>query len=196
MRISNKLGVLLLALALAACSNSGSSSPHVIDTGSSDVSADAAALPNYSGEVERIQGQDPRRYFIGNMPALNAVDKDGDGIWDDIQERLAKDPAIADADPRGVRLLVLGHQERMLYRSRAQAYAASPSKRSYGKACIYYMAKRAEKKASAVEAAAIEAVEKAVYTSKERVLASLYADGLASGGVFSTAPDNAESCLK
>lgn len=183
------LVVCSLLSALVACAGGGSGP-------STPAPGQPPGLVDESGQVEAVQGEDPRKYYIANRPALNAVDADNDGIWDDVQQRLASSPAVTRAEPRVVRQLVGAYQDRLVTKTVVEA-KANPSKFSYAMACHFYL----EKKRNASDFAALSsfrelmvAVKSALFVSKERLLANEYADAMANGGRFDDAPETEESC--
>lgn len=122
-------------LTLSACAGGGS-------PGSEPLSPAAQVLPDESGQVEWVQGEDPRKYFIANKRALNAVDADGDGVWDDVQQRLAADPISKKVDARALKQYVIARQNALLFKTRAQA-RVSPMPEAAAAACLNYRAQAA-----------------------------------------------------
>jgi hypothetical protein len=184
--------VVIVITALTACaggSDSSSSSPPAAPQ-------QPVGLLDESAKVEIVQGQDPRKYFIANRPALNAVDADNDGLWDDVQARLAAADIVSRVDPRVVSQLVRSFQDRLVMKTVAEA-KANPNGYAYARACYLYLARAKGTPEGLVEKdwrELLTAVQAAVFASKERVLASEYADGMSSGGRFSQAPVNEASC--
>jgi hypothetical protein len=192
---------LLLVLALSACA---------ADTDNHAANDPArAALPDKSGTVESVHGEDPKRYYIANLPALNAVDKDGNGLWDDIEvavhERMQHEPAvIQNMDMRPVWQVARHFQQTMQYQSQAEARANSIDLYAYSLACLDFLVKSKQLPATVQVGAAskntifyvADIATQAVMTSKERVLASTYADMLSSGGVYPNAPVGGDACTK
>lgn len=177
-----------LLSALVACASGGGS-----DTATTP---GQTGLVDESGLVEVVQGEDPRRYFIANGPALNAVDADKDGIWDDVQARLATSSAVQNVDPGAVKQLVQYHQGKLFRKTVAEA-KVNPNGYSLARGCFFYRetAKGTPRGLAHQRWDELnKAVSAALFVSKERVLASEYADALASGGSFSAAPETESSC--
>lgn len=187
--------IIITSVALSACAGS-SDSPNPASAAVENIAR--AALPDNSAKVEAVQGENPVRYFIANQRALNAVDKDGNGIWDDIEagleRRLAAEPdAVKTMDRRPLLQIIRGQQAKMLFTSVAEATADKVSLYSFAGECMRSMVKAgllpdsvlvSGRNRPTVEYLRDMAVE-LVMTSKERVLASRYADGLKSGSSLS-----------
>lgn len=189
-----KTNLKILALAaisiLSACG--GASAPSVTP------SSGPGTWPDYSAQVESLDGADPRKFFIANGPALNAVDADGNGLWDDVEERLRTSPVAAATDPRLVALHIRGYQHSLMSRTRAEA-AAVFRILEHSTACADYLGKQRglsllhineERRELARE------VEAALFVTKQRVLAASYASALASGGHFRAPTPAEEHCNK
>lgn len=184
--------LLAAALSLSACAGNSASARAT----SNPTPPGASQLPDESAQVEAVQGEDPRNYFIANQRALNAVDADSDGVWDDVQARLQADPTVAGVDPRALRQMAVAYQQRLLYTTRAQA-RVSPSPTARASACVMYRATASglnEGQALRLLNAAELAVQRALYVSKARLLANEYSSALSSGGGFAPAPEAEGSC--
>jgi hypothetical protein len=190
--------VLLIAVlpaVLAACSGGG---PGASAQSSSDAEAARARLPDFSATVERVQGEDPTRYFIGNLRALNAVDLDGNGLWDDIEARVQADSVLAGADLRMTSLYIRAFQQTMQWRTHSDARDPQKNLYPWALSCIGYHSLRlhADDRAAAFtyRQDVSKRLREAIVTSRERVLALKYSDGLASGSVLPVQAPAEGSC--
>lgn len=177
---------------LTACALGGG---HALSTAPS---SGPGTWPDYSAQVESVGGQNPAKFFIANGPALNAVDADGNGLWDDVEERLRTSATVAALDPRLVSLKIRTYQHSLMSRTRDEAKQVFRLL-EHSTACALHLggltgATREDVNRTISELS--REVEAAVFVSKQRVLAAAYASALASGGKYTVPRANAESCAK
>jgi hypothetical protein len=152
----------------------------------------ASDLVDRSGEVQSVQGIDPRKYFVANEIALNAVDADGDGIWDDVMERIKDDPIWNEVDNKLIVQTLIGRQGSMMTKSIAQVIdPQEPSRLARG---CFYSKYPDPTKYYDLERKFYKVIESAVFTSKPRVLAYKYGDLLANGQILPGFITQPESC--
>lgn len=196
------------AILLSACAGGSGAA----DSSTSQAEDPArAALPDNSGKVEPVQGEDPKRYYIANLRALNAVDKDKNGIWDDIEkaleERLKSDPNehIRNIDRRPLLQVVRSFQADMQLTSKQEAQGREEVLNLEALDCLDAMIQAGALPREIMVAGVsrltatyvVSIAEAAVMNSKERVLASAYADILASGGAYPIqSSPSLEACKK
>ncbi len=185
-----------MAMALVACAQGGDSPPKPTDTSSKAPRIYppklASDLVDHSGEVQSVQGIDPRKYFVANEIALNAVDADGDGIWDDVMERIKDDPIWNEVDNKLIVQTLIGMQDSMMFKSVA-AVIDLQSKESLAMGCFYYKYPRGPQNYD-LERRFDKAIKSAVFTSKPRVLAYKYGDFLANGKLIPGLRKQPDSC--
>ncbi len=196
MKFPKTLTTLAMAMALIACAQSGDSPPKPTDTSSKAPRIYppklASDLVDRSGEVQSVQGIDPRKYFVANEIALNAVDADGDGIWDDVMERIKDDPIWNEVDNKLIVQTLIGKQDSMMFKSVA-AVIDPQSKESLAMGCFYYKYPRGSQNYDLTRRFD-KAIKSAVLTSKPRVLAYKYGDFLANGKLIPGLRKQPDSC--
>lgn len=190
--MNGKLQLLIAACVVMLSACGGGNAP------SAPPSSGPGTWPDYSAQVESVDGEDPAKFFIGNGPALNAVDADGNGLWDDVEERLRTSATVAALDPRLVSLKIRTYQHSLMSRTRDEAKQVFRLL-EHSTACALHLggltgATREDVNRTISELS--REVEAAVFVSKQRVLAAAYASALASGGKYTVPRANAESCAK
>lgn len=191
------MAVVATSVILVACAQGSGSSPAPMTDTSSKAPRIykpklASDLVDRSGEVQSVQGIDPRKYFVANEIALNAVDADGDGIWDDVMERIKDDPIWGEMNNKLIVQTLIAKQDSMSFKSVSDV--TNPNRPSLlARGCLWYKYPDPTKYYE-IKSRFDKAIETAVFTSKPRVLAHKYGDFLANGKLMPSIPDKAESC--
>lgn len=192
-QMNGKLRIFIAAcvVTLSACGGGGNAP-------SAPPSVGPGTWPDHSAQVESVGGQNPAKFFIANGPALNAVDADGNGLWDDIEERLSSSAVVQAEDQRLVRMMIRGYQQTLMVRTMAEAKELFRFE-EHLTACARYLGEtkgHSEAWINESQRVLSREIEAAVFVSKQRVLAAAYANALASGGRYTSPDANPESCNK
>lgn len=192
-RMSRLMFAITLSLSLTACAGDRAQNTQAAGQSSSSGPASRAAeaaralLPDNSSSVERVGGEDPRRFFVANLRALNAVDLDGNGLWDDIEAAAVVHPLLKDEEPRVIRKGIQAYQAAMTTLTREETNKAAALDGAF--MCFVWLAKSKYPDDMLAEAKLTEGLaygfEAVAVTSKERVLAMVYHNAMMSGHVSS-----------